>query len=267
MSYLKVNSTNLYYEEIGEGEPILLLNGIFMSTKSWGPISSVLAKKHRVILHDFRGQWQSEKTQGRYSFDMHAEDLYGLLKELNLEKVHLVGTSYGGEVAMAFAIKYGEMIKSLSIISSVSEIKLPLKLTAERWKNAAKTKNSDVFIKEWLGDTYSENFLRMTFDLLYPRLVDALKSFDFDASESLIDCFLALYDHPLTGELHKITSPTLIVAAELDTLKPPPYSEIIHRGIRNSEFHVVMDAGHAVVIEKPNEINTLITGFIGKSEI
>ncbi|MGC9125768.1 MAG: alpha/beta fold hydrolase, partial [Caldisericaceae bacterium] len=100
MSYIRVISTNLYYEEIGEGEPIILLNGIFMSTKSWSPISNMLAKKYRVILHDFRGQWGSEKPKGKYTFGMHAEDLHGLLKELDLEKVHLIGTSYGGEVAM-----------------------------------------------------------------------------------------------------------------------------------------------------------------------
>ncbi len=264
MGYLSVNSTNLYYEEIGKGEPVLLLNGIFMSTKSWGPISSMLSRKYRVILHDFRGQWQSEKPLGKYSFEMHAEDLYKLIKELNLGKVHIVGTSYGGEVAMAFAIKYGELVKSLSMIASVSEIKLLLKLTAERWKNAAKTKDPEIFMKEWISDTYSENFLGAIHDLMYIKLVEALKSFDFDAAERLIDCFLDVYEHPLTKELHKITSPTLIVAAELDTLKPPFYSEIINREIKNSEFHVVMNSGHAVVIEKPNEINTLLTGFIGK---
>jgi 3-oxoadipate enol-lactonase len=264
MGYLSVNSTNLYYEETGKGEPVLLLNGIFMSTKNWGPISNVLSRKYRVILHDFRGQWQSEKPLGKYSFEMHAEDLYELIKGLNLNKVHIVGTSYGGEVAMAFAIKYRELVKSLAVIASVSEIKLPLKLTAERWRNAIKTKDPEVFIKEWLGDTYSEDFLRTTYDLMYVKLVEALGSFDFDAGERLINCFLDIYEHPLTKGLHKITSPTVIVAAELDTLKPPSYSEIINREIKNSEFHVVMNAGHAVVIEKPNEINTILTGFIGK---
>ena len=46
---------------MGKGEPVFLLNGIFMSTKSWYSESSVLSKKYRVILHDFRGQWQYQK--------------------------------------------------------------------------------------------------------------------------------------------------------------------------------------------------------------
>jgi len=56
MGYININGTDLYYEEMGKGKPVFLLNDIFMSTKSWYPESSVLSKKYRVILHDFRGQ-------------------------------------------------------------------------------------------------------------------------------------------------------------------------------------------------------------------
>jgi pimeloyl-ACP methyl ester carboxylesterase len=80
MGYININGTDLYYEEMGKGKPVFLLNDIFMSTKSWYPESSVLSKKYRVILHDFRGQWQSKKPEGKYTFGMHADDLYQLVK-------------------------------------------------------------------------------------------------------------------------------------------------------------------------------------------
>jgi 3-oxoadipate enol-lactonase len=267
MGKININGAYLYYEEMGQGEPVMLLNGIFMSTKSWYFESGVLSKKYRVILHDFRGQWQSEKPEGKYTFEIHADDLYQLVKKLNLSKINLIGTSYGGEVAMAFAIKYGELLKSLAIITSVSEIDLRLKITAERWKNAVKTSSSEIFINEWLGDTYSENFLENNLEAIYPKLVEAFKIFDFKAGEKLIDCFLSLYKNPLTPDLHKITIPTVVIAAELDTLKPPVYSRIINNRIKNSEFHIIQNSGHAAVIEKPEEINTILLGFLDKVKI
>lgn len=267
MGYMSTNGVNLYYEETGSGDPVVLLNGIFMSTKSWYPQSSVLSKKYRVIMHDFRGQWQSEKPEGRYTFEMHADDLHELMKELNLRKVHLIGTSYGGETAMAFAIKYGEMLKSLTIITSVSEIDLELKLTGERWKNAVRTGNPDIFIKEWLGDTYSEDFLKKHMQTIYPRLIEAMKLYDFRAGERLIDCFMELYENPLTANLDKINVPTAIIAGELDTLKPLKYSRIIQQRIKNSELHIVQGSGHAVVVEKVEELNSVILGFLQKLEL
>ena len=69
---------------------------------------------------------------------------------------------------MTFAIKYRNLLKSLLIITSVSEIDPHLKLTAEGWKNAVRTKNIEIFINEWLGDTYSENFLKSNLDATYP---------------------------------------------------------------------------------------------------
>jgi 3-oxoadipate enol-lactonase len=267
MGYININGTDLYYEEMGKGKPVFLLNGIFMSTKSWYPESSVLSKKYRVILHDFRGQWQSKKPEGKYTFGMHADDLYQLVKKLKLEKIHLIGTSYGGEVAMTFAIKYRDLLKSLLIITSVSEIDLHLKLIAERWKNAVRTKNVEIFINEWLGDTYSENFLKSNLDAIYPRLIEAFKVFDFNAGEKLIDCFLELYKNPLTPYLNKINISTAVIASELDTLKPPKYSRIIHNEIKNSEFHIIQNSGHAVVIEKPEEINTILLEFLEKAKM
>jgi len=267
MSYVKINKINLYYETYGEGEPLAFLNGIFMSTKSWSLQTPVFSKKYKVLLHDFRGQWQSDKPSGKYSLELHADDFQKFLLHLNIDKVHLVGTSYGGEVAMVFAIKYPEMVKSLTIISSVSEIHPALKLLGERWLNAAKTRDSKIFIIEWLADVYSEEFLKNNWDFLWSRLNEAFKVFDFDAVIRLSESFLDLERNPLTSELKKITVPTLIIAAELDMVKPLKYSKIIHDQISGSELHLIRESGHVVVVEKAEKVNTIVLGFLEKLKL
>ncbi|HDJ83867.1 MAG TPA: alpha/beta hydrolase, partial [Desulfurococcaceae archaeon] len=154
MPYTKVNNVNIYYEVHGEGEPVVLLNGIFMNTKSWFYQYTVLSRKYKVILHDLRGQWNSEKPKNEdaYSIEIHADDLKELLDKLRITNIHLVGTSYGGEIALQFAIKYPEYVKDLIVITAASEIHLDLKLSALRWMEGAKTKDPYKFILSWIND-------------------------------------------------------------------------------------------------------------------
>ncbi len=270
MPYARVNGVDIYYEVMGEGEPIVLLNGIFMNTKSWFNQYVILSRKYRVILHDFRGQWKSGKPRDRnsYSIETHAEDLRELLDYLNIEKVHLVGTSYGGEVALKFAVKYPDYVKDLIVIAAASEIHTDLKLGALRMIEAAKTKDPYKFVLSWITDVYSDNFLDRMGWRFVERLVNIYSvGFDYDAIVFLLESFLELEKNPLTPVLNKITAPTLVIAAEKDRVKPVKYSRIIADKIRDSELVIVNNAGHAVVIENPKLVNTLIIGFIERNKI
>ncbi len=80
-------------------------------------------------------------------------------------------------------------------------------------------------------------------------------------AERLLDCFKRFN---VTAELGRIKVPTCMASAELDILKPRRYGEIMHEGIKGSEFHLVPGAGHMVVLEKAAEINTIILGFLAK---
>jgi len=268
LPFAKVGGVQLYYEEKGPtfGEPLVFLNGIFMSTASWHLMAPFFEKSYRVVLHDFRGQWNSEKPEEPYSFHQHAYDLKGLLEHLGLDKVHLVGTSYGGEVGVRFALEFPERVKSLTVISSVSEIRPHLKYVARRWLNAAKTHDPEIFVCEWIGDVYSEEFLQKHREHLWERLVQLYQAFDYDAAVRLLESFLELEKSPLTPELERLSTPTLVLAAEKDLVKPPEYSCIIAQTVPQAQFHIIPDAGHGVVIEKPKETSIVILGFLTSLE-
>ncbi len=266
MPVLDVGGVRIYYETHGSGEPVVFLNGIFMNTASWAYQSSHLAKLgYRVVLHDMRGQWNSDKPDDPelYSLEIHAEDLRTLLDHLGIRKAHLVGTSYGGEVAMLFAVKYPEYVNDLTVIASVSEIHEELRLTALRWIEGAMSMDVRKFVLSWISDVYSEQFLSRYGSGLVEMLVERFsRGFSLTSAVHLGRAFLRLLDSPLTPLLKSIRAPTLVVSAESDRVKPPKYSKIIAREIPRSTHVEIREAGHAVVIEKPDVVNYLLTGFI-----
>ena len=109
MPNIKVNGINLYFEWHGpRNAPALVLNnGIFMNAAtSWVFQTEPFSRHYRVLLYDCRGQGQSDHPLGPYSMALHAEDLAGLLTALGIERAHIAGISYGGEVAQAFVLQY-----------------------------------------------------------------------------------------------------------------------------------------------------------------
>ncbi|HOX18373.1 MAG TPA: alpha/beta hydrolase, partial [Spirochaetales bacterium] len=102
---------------------VVLLNGVAMSIAHWKPVAAALtAAGFRVLCHDFRGQLLSDKPAGPYSLELHARDLALLLDALGFGgRVHLVGTSYGAEVALAFARDFPERAASLCMVDGVCE--------------------------------------------------------------------------------------------------------------------------------------------------
>ena len=115
MPLARIGDIELYWELDGEGEEVVaFVNGVAMTVESWRPQREFFARRYRCLFHDTRGQLRSAKPAQDYSLRMHADDLKGLLDHLDLDRVHLVGTSYGSEIAMIFALAYPEAVRSLA---------------------------------------------------------------------------------------------------------------------------------------------------------
>ena len=94
-----VNNINMYYEVLGHGEPLLFIHGLGSSTRDWENQIDFFSKNYQVILVDVRGHGQTDKPPGSYSISMFANDIAGLLDQLELPSVHVVGISMGGMIA------------------------------------------------------------------------------------------------------------------------------------------------------------------------
>jgi len=266
MPKLNINGVNIYYEVKGkeDGESVVFLNGVMASTNSWAFQVPVFEKEFKVVLHDFRGQLLSDKPKGPYTFKTHADDLKALLDHLGIEKAHIIGTSYGGEVGMRFAIDYPDMVKTLSIIDSVSEVDELLKMFVIQWKMLAQTKNPELFYYGMLPSIYGNTFIEKNKAILEQRakgLASVGPSY-FDGQVALYDTFLNLN---ITDELKKIKAPTIVVVGNEDFLKRKKFSDIIAKNIPNCEYVIIPDCGHVTIFEKPNTLNTILLGFVMKN--
>jgi pimeloyl-ACP methyl ester carboxylesterase len=262
MPKIFVNGTNLYYEFSGpENGPVLVLsNGIMMSTASWAFQKIALEKHLRILLYDCRGMWKSDHPDEPYSMRQHADDLAELLKALHIEKAHIAGISYGAEISMVFAIQYPEMTKSLVVIDGVSEIHHLLRALTHPWLIAAEREDPDLLFYTSFPTNFSERWIEDN-----KALLDASKeryaSLDFKALANLMKAF---YDLDITDRLQEIKAPTLVIAGQEDLIKGQKYAKIIAEQVPNSELVIVPFSGHALCLEKPNELNTLLLGFVVK---
>jgi 3-oxoadipate enol-lactonase len=218
----------------------------------------------KILLHDFKGQLLSEKPAGPYSFAQHAFEAKLLMKELGIERVHIIGTSYGGEVALKFAIDYPEMVDSISVIDSVSELDEVLKLFVRGWREAAGQKDAKKFFWSMVPTIYHSSFISENKKMLEERarVLEKVPEDYYEGQIALYDTFVS--DVHMTDDLYRIKAPALVVCGEDDILKPRKFSKIIAETITRSEFAVIPDCGHVTIFEKPEVLNSLLLGFVMK---
>ena len=268
MAEFQVNGTTLFYEVLGnpEGkETIAFLNGVMASTSSWMMLTPIFEKLgFKIILHDFKGQLKSGKPEGPYTFDEHCAEAKALFEHLGVEKLHLVGTSYGGEAAMKFAIFYPEMVKTITVIDSVSECDPVVEGLVLGWKILCDTGDGVKFFNAMMPSIYGPDFIGKNKEMLAGR-AQALKDNPnnyLEGQKILYDTFAN--DVYMTDRLCEIKCPALIVCGDQDFLKPIKFSKIIADNIPNSEFIILPGCGHVSIFEKPNELQSMISGFVLK---
>ncbi|MCB2209947.1 alpha/beta hydrolase [bacterium] len=259
---MRVNGVELYFELSGpEDAPVLVLsNGIMMSTASWGFQKAALSPHLRVLLYDCRGMWQSEHPEGPYSMAQHADDLAGLLDGLGIEKAHIGGISYGAEISMTFALRYPEKTQSLIVIDGVSEIHPLLRGQTMPWLMAAERDDPELLLKTSYHMNFAEDWIRAN-QAFIDASVERYAELDMAALVRLMEAF---YEVNFTAELPRIEAPTLVIAGEEDLIKGRDYAEIIAAQIPGSESVLVPGSGHALCLEKPDVLNTLLLGFVTK---
>ena len=113
MPHLKSNGINLYYEEHGSGEPLILIMGFTVSSIGWHWNVPSFAQDFRTIVFDNRGVGQSDKPDIPYSMPMFADDTAGLLDGLGIDQAHVFGISMGGMIAQEFALRHPQRVKTL----------------------------------------------------------------------------------------------------------------------------------------------------------
>lgn len=114
-----VNGKSIYYESYGEGQPLFLLHGYTLSSKSWLAYVSDFDQEYEVYLVDLTGHGKSETFKEDLSIKSVAEDVNSLIKNLELDKIKAIGFSFGGDVLYQLALIKLYLIESMITIEAV----------------------------------------------------------------------------------------------------------------------------------------------------
>lgn len=263
MPEIQANGIKIYYELHGpeDGEVLVLSNGIMMSVASWAFQTVALSKHMRLLLYDCRGMWRSEHPAGPYNMAQHADDLAALLDALRIQEAHIGGISYGSEISMEFAIRYPQKTKSLIVIDGVSQIDPLLKAQSLPWLMAAERNDPELLLRTSVHLNFSEDWIATHQDYIEAS-VENFAKIDMPAFVALMKSF---YNLDLTDRLAQISVPTLIIVGENDLIKGRKYSQIMADHIPQAEYVIVPGSGHALCLDKPDILNTLLIGFVKKN--
>lgn len=122
MPFVKANDINLYYEEHGDGTPLVLITGFNQNSLSYAPFIEPLAKHFHLILFDNRGSGQSEVPDTPCSLKAFVEDTIGLLDALKIESAHFLGTSMGTLITQKLCIDHPDRVRKAVLCAPFAKL-------------------------------------------------------------------------------------------------------------------------------------------------
>ena len=245
-----------YLKRGEEGAPVILIHGFGGDLNNWLFNQEVIAARHVVYALDLPGHGGSGKEVGEGTLSSFAEVLLGFVEVLEMGKVHLVGHSLGGAVALAFALAQPDRTASLALIGSGglgSEIDGAY---IEGFITAQKRKEMKPLLERLFRDP-SLVTRQLVEDVLKFKRIDGVQT----ALCSIADKFCPEGAQALLlGEdLGRLSLPVLVIWGEKDQIIPSSHAEGLAGNVRTE---IIPGAGHMVQMEAPAEVNRLIQAWI-----
>lgn len=269
MPYLSTNGIQTYYEEDAGPDgaaqpPLVLLHGFTGSIGQWAEARDLLAAERRVIASDLRGHGRTDAPEdlSSYTITAYADDLRALLDALGVARADVLGSSFGGMVALEFALRYPERVRALILADTSAgprcvELSEPI---AAREDGIARALD---YAREHGLSAHVERELATN-----PALrADPQRRERFHARwrQMTLHGFLGAGkaraerpDHH--GDLERLAMPVLVIAGDRDVLVPA--AEYLHAHIPGSSLRLINHAGHPAVADQPDGFVAMVRGFL-----
>ena len=256
--FAEVNGTRLFYDVKGRGEPLVLISGGSLDMRLWDDQFEVLAENRQVIRYDPRGIGRSDVPEGPFS---HYQDLYALLQFLGIQETDVLGFSFGGGVAIDFALTYPEVVRKLILIApGLSSWKDEIAPTLSELSKVAEGEGAAKAIELILADpsmpTEGQEEARQKMSQMLSENTQL-----FDSNFAYVR-LMEPGDPPANERLVEIGAPTLLVVGERDHAAIHENVDMLQQGIRGAKKVLIMGAGHMINLEKPNELNRVVLDFL-----
>ncbi len=261
MSYFEHEGCQLYYEDRGQGEPVLLVHGLGSSIQDWEYQIPHLLQHRRVLAIDLRGHGRSGKPRERYSMAGFAADVAALIEHLGLPRVHLVGISMGGMVGFQLGVDRPELLRSLTIVNSAPEVKA--RSASDWWQLAKRWTLSRLLSMETIGKGLGR--------VLFPRPEQAElrakveQRWPQNDKRAYLSSLDAIIGWSVRERLSAITCPTLVISADRD-YTPVAVKEAYVRELPDARLVVMERSRHATPMDQPERFNAVLDDFLAQVE-
>jgi aminoacrylate hydrolase len=262
MPKAKLGDAEIYYEEHGSGEPLMLVSGLGGAAAYWKPNIPALAARFRVIVHDHRGAGQSTHAKIRYSVDQMTDDVVRLMDHLKIERAHLLGHSTGGAIGQTLAITRPERLDKLVLFATWTKAdKFFRQLFAARRALLTQV-GKEAYVRAGTLFLYPPWWIKANESLIEDRETLTLAAFPPpEVVASRIDAIVA-FDR--SSELSRIKAPTLVLCAKDDFITPAYFSEELAQKISGAKLVILPEGGHCASETTLEAFDAAVLEFLGR---
>ena len=254
-------SSGTYYlfNKKDQKTPIVFVHGVGLTHEIWHPQLNFF-KEYTTLTYDILGHGKSTLNKEIISFNDFSNQIIELIDELKIDQIHLIGFSIGSLIARNFATRFGERLKSLTLLGSIyKRSDEQQKIVNQRFEQArSELKLSRQALKRWFTDKYLEN---------NPDIYEKISSI---LSSNNMANFLKVYElfvkHKNDENFSKIKVSTLIMTGEFDIGSTVEMSRELNKVINNSQLSIIKNGKHLCSIECADEVNLEIKNFIDTND-
>jgi 3-oxoadipate enol-lactonase len=260
--YVEVEGARLYYEEAGQGTPVVLIHGGFLDRRMWDGQFEVFANRFRAIRYDVRAHGLSGTDS--VTFADH-EDLGQLMVELEIPKATIIGLSMGGQIAIDFALTYPEMASALVLVgpglsghtAEDEELQAYMQDLTAAFETGGFTAAIEVFARYWCDGPQREP--SQVSPAVREKVLTMLEGGDERWRYWALSRQL---EPPAIERLGEIEVPTLAIVGSIDMPVIHEIVDLIAGQVPDAQKIVIPDVAHMVNMEKPDEFNDLVLEFL-----
>ena len=270
--FAEINGTTLYYEVAGAGHPFVLVHGHLLDRRSWDDQFAVFAQQYRVIRYDQRGFGDSGLiAKGKPYSDR--QDLYELMKFLDIESAYLMGVSGGGSLALDFTLEHPEMVDALIPVTAGVSGFQPSEEVMKQHPEVVRLYTS-------LNDAFEKHDIALAVNISLELWTDGpgrlpqqaspdvrervremtTRNWERPDDEAQAETPPVPLEPPAIGRLSEIGVPTLVILGEWDAPNP---LEHLAAQIPGAKKVVMAETAHHPFMEKPAAFNEIVLDFLG----